>query len=464
MAAETILVVDDSPTILKVVRLVLSKAGYDVITASDGDEGLEYAKNERPDLILLDFVMPKMNGYQVCRELHQDAELAEIPVILMSAKGDQVGERFVKVMGVVDYVTKPFPPDTIVELVKHTLEKRSQEDAPAVELPEVARASMLEVADAQMEAQQRVIDGFRKGIVAKLTRTLKEEHNDELSSLSNDRLEIWLNKALDDESLEVLIGDIRGKAPELIGHADASLTGILKRVPIAGVLSLLANQEQSGLLTVTRGHSQVDLHFRKGHIDMAMAAGVDEEFLLGRFILERELMTQSDLDLFMKSRSASSKLLGHQLVKLGYLSANDLREAIGSQTKALVYELLRWRSGFFTFRESEEIPPIAGAAALDLNVEGILLEGFRRSELWHLIEKDLSDPSIIFIREDEALSTLGRGRLTREELLILELVNGKNSIKDIIRLSRMGELDVFKMLHRFSAVKIIRPKVSPVAV
>jgi len=105
-----VLVIDDSPTITKVVQLVLTKSGYQVSTAPDGEAGLAAARAERPALILLDFVMPRMNGYQFCRELNADPKLRDIPVVLMSAKGDQVGERFVKVMGIVDYITKPFSP------------------------------------------------------------------------------------------------------------------------------------------------------------------------------------------------------------------------------------------------------------------------------------------------------------------------------------------------------------------
>src|SRR5437762_10812012 len=123
MAGERILVIDDSPTITKVVQLVLTKAGFTVATAPDGEAGLAAVRASRPDLILLDFVMPKMNGYQFCRELNADPKLRDIPVILMSAKGDQVGERFVKVMGIVDYITKPFSPEAITAVVQHTIGK-----------------------------------------------------------------------------------------------------------------------------------------------------------------------------------------------------------------------------------------------------------------------------------------------------------------------------------------------------
>src|ERR1043165_6205914 len=123
MAGELVLVIDDSPTITKVVQLVLTKAGYQVATAPDGEAGLAAVRSQRPDLILLDFVMPRMNGYQFCRELVADPKLRDIPVVLMSAKGDQVGERFVKVMGIVDYITKPFSPEAITAVVQHTIGK-----------------------------------------------------------------------------------------------------------------------------------------------------------------------------------------------------------------------------------------------------------------------------------------------------------------------------------------------------
>ena len=130
MAAARVLVIDDSPTIVRVVQLVLTKAGFTVEAAADGEAGLAAARAHRPDLILLDFVMPKMNGYQVCRELAADAGLRDVPVVLMSAKGDQVGERFVKVMGIVDYITKPFSPEAITAVVQHTVAKYQGADAP----------------------------------------------------------------------------------------------------------------------------------------------------------------------------------------------------------------------------------------------------------------------------------------------------------------------------------------------
>ena len=91
-----ILVVDDSPTIRKVVASILSAREYEPILAEDGQNALELLGHEKVDLVLLDFVMPRMNGYQFCRELRANAELKNLPVVLMSAKGDKIRGHFVR--------------------------------------------------------------------------------------------------------------------------------------------------------------------------------------------------------------------------------------------------------------------------------------------------------------------------------------------------------------------------------
>src|SRR4029078_11123354 len=129
MPGESVLVVDDSPTILKLVQLVLTKAGYQVTTASDGEAGLAAAHEERPSFILLDYQMPEMNGDDVCRAMSGDTVLCNVPVVVMSAREDAVGERFASLPNVVDHITKPFSPDALLAVIPHTVEQ-ARPDAP----------------------------------------------------------------------------------------------------------------------------------------------------------------------------------------------------------------------------------------------------------------------------------------------------------------------------------------------
>ncbi len=469
MSDKKILVIDDSPTILKVVQLVLTKAGFYVLTATDGDEGVEIAKQEHPDVILLDFVMPKMNGYQVCQALHQEEELKEIPVILMSAKGDQVGERFVKVMGIVDYITKPFSPEAITAVVQHTVDKYEGKDSLVEEntmelLPQPSPEEAAVAADAAIEARRSALSKLREGVSTAAGKAVILGAIDQAVTLEEDDVAGWIARGLSTETLELLIGELRVMAPELTWEADIVLAGELAVVPLAEVLLLLSQQEQTGLLGISKDGAQVELHFTTGKIMLGTAAGLSEELLLGRFLLENNLMSQEDLERVLSEEVDATGLLGTRLVKRGLINDSDLKEAIRQQTCELVYELLRWKTGRFAFHNIAEVTALASEAALNLTVDSILMEGFRRVDEWHLIERQIDDFEVVFLRNEDAVTQMGQGRLTREEMAILELVTGKNTVKEIVRQSRMGSFDVSKMLYRLLSIKLIRKRVPPVAV
>jgi CheY-like chemotaxis protein len=470
MAGELVLVIDDSPTITKVVQLVLTKAGYQVQTAVDGEAGLEAVRAQRPNLILLDFVMPRMNGYQFCRELVADPKLRDIPVVLMSAKGDQVGERFVKVMGIVDYITKPFSPEAITAVVQHTIAKyapggTSDEDNPSLVTGEDLAAT--DDAD-RSHARGAAIGELRAHITNVVSArigalfALAQSSQDPDSQIAIDAAAIAeaARTALDDAALTTMLGAID---LGLFQEGTPGLRGDLRVVPLAEVLQLLDVQEQSGVLTVERSGARVEIYFRRGRVDQAIAEGVPEEFLLGRFVLDAELMQRADFESFLESRQ-QQRLIGQQLVKLGHIGEGDLKSCLTRQSSELIYEILRWRHGRFRFAAGLELPASAIDAALALDVEAVLMEGYRRVDEWHLIERAIDNFDVVFLRNEDSVAQMGRGRLTREELAVLELVNGKNSVKEIIRKSRMGSFEVSKMLYRLLSIKLVRRRVLPVAV
>jgi len=474
MAGELVLVIDDSPTITKVVQLVLTKAGYQVQTAADGEQGLVAVRAQRPDLILLDFVMPRMNGYQFCRELTADAALKDIPVILMSAKGDQVGERFVKVMGIVDYITKPFSPEAITAVVQHTIGKYGgpggdDENPSLVTGEDLAATDDADRVHAKAAAlgqlRTQLADAVSARVVA-LVSLAAESHESE-TRIATDAQAIAdsIRSALDDGALGHMLSSID---LGLLADGIPGLRGDLRVVPLAEVLQLLDVQEQSGVLTVERSGARVDIYFRRGRVDQAIAEGVPDEFLLGRFVTDAELMSRADFEAFLDSRATASvsgaKLLGQALVKLGHIAEGDLRTCLTRQSSELIYEILRWRHGRFRFSAGMELPPAVIDAALGLDVEAVLMEGYRRVDEWHLIERAIDNFDVVFLRNEDSVAQMGRGRLTREELAVLELVNGKNTVKDIIRKSRMGSFEVSKMLYRLLSIKLVRRRVLPVAV
>jgi CheY-like chemotaxis protein len=469
MSRPSVLVIDDSPTILKVVQLVLTKAGFDVHTAQDGEAGVSAARELGPDLVLLDFVMPKMNGYQVCRALAAEDGLKDIPVVLMSAKGDQVGERFVKVMGIVDYITKPFSPEAITAVVQHSVNKYSEREIGEFTRPLIPPNIQTETEEnaAEPVSYENLRGGLADAVAARiaglfsLAEAASSEGDEDAVPTDAGAIAQAARAALDDETLGQLL---REHAPDAGASGGPALRGDLHVVPIAEVLQLLDAQKQTGTLRLERGDGSVEVHFRGGRVELALAEGVADEFLLGRFIVDQELLSRQDFEGFLESRPPGSKLIGNQLVKLGYLSEAELKGALGKQTAELIYEALRWSFGSFAFHRDRELPAIALDASLGLDVEGILMEGFRRVDEWHLIEREVDDFDMVFLRNEDAVAQMGRGRLTREELAVLELVNGKNTVKEIVRSSRMGSFEVSKMLYRLLSIKLIRRRVMPVAV
>ena len=116
-----IMIVDDSPTDAHVLRKMLEKNGFIVLSAKDAEEGMAMAKHEKPDLILMDVVMPGLNGFQATRQLSSDPETASIPIIIVTRKDQQVDRVWGMRQGARDYVTKPVKEGTLVGLINAAL-------------------------------------------------------------------------------------------------------------------------------------------------------------------------------------------------------------------------------------------------------------------------------------------------------------------------------------------------------
>ena len=128
MAKGRILVVDDEVYIVHILDFSLGMEGYEVVTALDGEQALEKVAQQKPDLIVLDIMMPKLDGYETCKALKGNADTRDIPVILLSAKGRNVDQKVGFEVGADDYITKPFSPRKLVERINSILGQTSRQD------------------------------------------------------------------------------------------------------------------------------------------------------------------------------------------------------------------------------------------------------------------------------------------------------------------------------------------------
>jgi two-component system phosphate regulon response regulator PhoB len=127
-----ILIVEDDPDIRELLRFNLEKAGYNLFLAEDGEKALTLARKHSPDIILLDLMLPGMDGLEVCRTMKRDPELQGIPVMMVTAKGEEMDRVVGLELGADDYVVKPFSLREVVLRIRKVLDRREKQAAPAI--------------------------------------------------------------------------------------------------------------------------------------------------------------------------------------------------------------------------------------------------------------------------------------------------------------------------------------------
>lgn len=456
--APCILVVDDSSTIRKVVASILDKHGYEVALAIDGEDALEALKTGRvrADLVLLDFVMPRMNGYQFCRELRESPPIAMTPVILMSAKAERIRDQFVEQTGAVDAITKPFDAQALVVVIENAIRRVNQGRTSSTRLP----SSPLDDLDDTGTPFESPHGQVSRTIATKLSHVVTRElarspdaTPGELASLVAERLQDGL---VDDmvEAMRVL--EVRpGRGPILRG--DMAL------LPIGAIFQLLQAESLSGTLVCANGEAEVSVIFRHGLIDVVRSTGARHEFRLGRYFIEEGLVTSDEIDAILRGGTAlgielRKRLLGAKLQNAGKITETQLRAALTRQSSELLYEVLRWSKGSFEFRRELPTEHAFGSPneRLALPVTTVVMEGFRRADEWRMFESALGSFDAVLVRDDVVVESLDRETLESKERTVLDAVDGQRTVRAIVSASHLSSFDVCRVLAQFLEARVVR--------
>jgi two-component system alkaline phosphatase synthesis response regulator PhoP len=141
MSKEKILIVEDEKDIVKMLEYNLQKEGFRTLSARDGEDALDMAMREHPDLVLLDLMLPGMDGLEVCKELKKEAKTDSIPIIMLTAKSQESDKVIGLELGADDYITKPFSPRELIARIKAVLRRINEKE----KLPQVFRVGDLTV-------------------------------------------------------------------------------------------------------------------------------------------------------------------------------------------------------------------------------------------------------------------------------------------------------------------------------
>ena len=150
----SILVIEDETDILEVLKYNLSKNGYDVLTAETGEKGLDLAANKQPDLVLLDLMLPGVDGLEVCRQLRSRERTRSLPIIMLTAKGSESDIVLGLTLGADDYLTKPFSPTELVARIKAVLRRN---ETPVAGRREDAEGAMMRLGPIVLDAMKHEV-------------------------------------------------------------------------------------------------------------------------------------------------------------------------------------------------------------------------------------------------------------------------------------------------------------------
>jgi CheY-like chemotaxis protein len=453
-----ILVVDDSPTIRKVVTSILEREGYETLSAGDGIEALQVLASNTFDLILVDFVMPRMNGFQFCRELKTMGNFSGTAVVLMSAKGDKIRGQFLQQTGAIDAITKPFDARGLLAVVELALKKFLEAKSKGSLLPpplvdEESGASMRPSAtDLGNDPVARRIKTATE-FAAALTKVLGPALAAMPDEIGVANVGEAIYEAITPESLLSLTSLL--KSLESAHGTRQVLSGDISVITIAEVLQLLELQHQSGTLLVATRGGEVSLFLDRGTVGLARSRGLRDEFLLGRYLLESGILTRDTLESVIKNNS-SRRPLGERLMELGLATELQIRAALERQTSELVYELVRWKSGRFAF-EVGVMDEGAQHVALRIPVTALVMEGFRRVDEWRLIEGTFDFDEVLY-RDELAIDRLGSTDLTQQERIVLGAIDGEKTVREIVEETKGNSFELCKILYQFVNSRLVRRK------
>ena len=433
MAGEKILDIDDSPTVQRLIEMILSSQGYQVVLASDGEEGILKAREERPAVILVDFVMPKMNGFQVCKTLKEDPDFRDTPIILVTSKGDKVGSKFVDVLGITEYFTKPFQPEELLAKIREVIDRRQAAAAPPQPIP---KAPVRESRTAFVQ-QPSGTNGAPAGGIEATVRSIVDQ---------------------------VLAEFVKTELPELIRkelakpqHAEnAGIQGNLSSVRIVEVLQMLGLQRQTGRLVINRSSGDaVEVYFKDGFVVFASSIGARNKTWLEGLLKKTCRLQDDSFRHVVRIAEMTSQPIDRVLAQERLLDAKTFSECLRRHTESAVYKIMAWKEGEFFFEKA--MPPVF-ANPVQLKVDDLLLEGARRADEWSLIQQKIPHFDIVFepmIGNAEELTTRGMSDI---DLSVFRYVDGKRTIQNIIDTLCIGEFEVVKSMFILLSVNLIRRK------
>lgn len=418
-----VLIVDDSPTVRRLGELILSQQGYAVHTAEDGEQGLEVARRVKPDAVLVDYVMPNMNGHTFCKLLREDKEMEDVPLILISSKGEAVGEAFEREFGVIHYFAKPFEPDDLVNKLEEVLGSVKARGAEPG-----GDASQIGTAPAAIE---NIVD-----------KVLRQYFQKDFPLLMRNVVSDTLSEA------------------GLVQKSGMILSGDLSQIMLPDVINFAYNSRLSGRLTVFSQEVFGEIFIEEGNFIFATSSrkGSRNIFLTDLLLKDGRLKANGEeLNQCLAEARSRNLPIGRILVEKELLTTEELMDYLLQHAQDAFGATLDVKEGNF-FLEQDELPSNLQDLTIRVPLISVLMEGLSHLDEKHLAASEFKDEEMVLVRlitNEDALDTVN---LKPRELELFGLIDGKKTLREIIERSLLEPLETKRICYALRKVGLLRVK------
>ncbi|MBN2654685.1 MAG: response regulator [Nitrospirae bacterium] len=408
-----VVVIDDSPIARRLAMATLSEEGYKVYTAEDGEEGYKLAEEVMPNVVLVDFIMPRMNGYQFCKMMRDNEALRNIPIILVTAKGEDAGEQFRKKFGVCDYLIKPFEPSELIDKVNtiqtwdpseicasdiseapektpakndiHILSDDLSEDFVKIDedFPEIKPLDLdepVEIKPVEIEKAMDELNSFIRDPHYATEEPGTAVSPEPYSAQKEESVEQIVQKVLQKELSSILknsMSSIVAQPGVITAPADSILSGELSDFNIFDIFQLVDSTQLTGSMTVNAAQSSYMIYFDQGKIVYAAASAEQGGLLFGDFIEKRIGISREVFNRVTETARSKSISLYRAFIEEGILSRDELLTIIRDKTDDAVCSILDLDAGKFYFQKSQ-LPADLKDIPIRLKPAQVILEGVKR--------------------------------------------------------------------------------------
>lgn len=446
------LVIDDSLTVRKLVELSFKAKGATLEFASTGHDGVTRATQAPPDLILLDFILPDMRGTEVCQRLSLDARTASVPVILMSAKGENVRDHFKAFASVVDYVGKPFTAPEIVGRIEAVLANRPAaapraEEAPAP--PPKASAFSFQ----QKEAAAKALYAQLKPRLAQIPEWAAQQGQSPAAQYYAKKI---LTPELMEKLLEALVPVFKGVlgGGALSGAPGPKLEGELTVFSPLALLEAVAGSGRTGEFTLDAGEVRTVTFWRQGELILATSTDPQQSAAEGGVDLSG--VPAAVQERASAEQKASGKPLQVTLAEAGQLPACDLAAVLHRVGQRVLQRALSEPTLRYGWAERAALPPYADAYGRRISVLQLSLLALRAGAALNEAEQRALSRDWVFERAPDFSRKLRQLELDASERRVLSLVDGRSLVQQLLDRSGLDAKQAIQALHRLSRIELLR--------